>query len=157
MATAAALFDAIYAEAERASCCVMRATLSTLRPAAPNPATIEIPEFLQPPARIGRQVMIGADQFGLATACVEAFSEFRAEINSAARMRGMIRKRGADHDAEDALPPEKCPACGDDVCGYYQPGMPFIPGLTRLPSVMVAVIAVAEGPDGTDADSDDTD
>lgn len=131
METAYQLFDRIYVEAERASHCVINAVFSICRPHAQVAATIELPDFL----RIGfikiagePQVVVTADQFGIATGCVEAFEEFFNDINETAAARGLTRNRGP------ALPDRPCDECGDPLCGYYAERSPFLAGVVGLPS-----------------------
>ena len=131
METAYELFDRIYVEAERASCCVINALFSVCRPHVRVAATIELPDFL----RIGivkiadeTQIVVTADQFGIATGCVEAFEDFFADINATAAARSLTR------DGGPALPDRPCAGCGDPLCGYYAERNPFLAGVVGLPS-----------------------
>jgi hypothetical protein len=131
METAYELFSRIYVEAERASCCVLNALFCICRPHARVAATIELPDFL----RIGFVKVAGAphpvvtaDQFGIATGCVEAFEDFFNAVNETAAARGLTR------DGGPALPDRPCSECGDPLCGYYAERSPFLAGIVGLPS-----------------------
>lgn len=131
METAFELFERIYAEAERASCCVVNAVFTVFRSyAVGGPPTIEIPDFMRLNYILvdgEPQVVLTADQFGLATECVCAFEEFAEAINAAAAARGMTR------DGGPALPDKPCDNCGDPLCGYYRAREPFFPGIIAKP------------------------
>lgn len=129
METAYELFDRIYAEARRASCCVMHATFNLLRPFVYGAPSIEVPDFLRLHVVSGAESIgyaILPEQFGLATSCVEAFEDFVAEINATAAARKLTK------DGGPALPDRPCEKCGDALCGYYHETLPFVAGLVNF-------------------------
>lgn len=132
MESAYELFDRIYAEAARASCCVINATLSILRSYTYAAPSIEVPDFMRlhvvtDDAGNALGYALLPEQFGIATACVEAFEDFAAELNAAAAAHKLTKKGGP------AVPDRPCEECGDVLCGYYHDRLPFVAGLVGYP------------------------